>query len=317
MSKCIFTVVNDEWVDILNVFTEAWIRDKPKNVDYILYHDGTVDYATLNHKPDVFKEINPELLKHLNYILNNRDEKITIEGLKGFNLSIMAARIFALEELKTEYDYSLYLDADVIVRDLSSLLSLKPTASIAAVECEFSLEAIALIKHYMKIDLKARLRYAERHYYSPHGYINAGVMMFNNNKINYKLPFNISKLFIHCVSSLKFLDQDFINMLFAYDIEYLDRSYNFCCPPILYDSENKVIPYPKEIIDYYLEALDDSKVIHYIAGWRPWHPITCIKKADIFPFAKVVPHWLDVFKKTPSLRSFFVDKINQTSDYFK
>jgi lipopolysaccharide biosynthesis glycosyltransferase len=302
----IVATINKDWIDIFNVFVESWIKDKPKDVDFIVYHGGDVKLEMMNYEPNILKEVGKDKLETLNKLTNHKHYK------PGWN--IMASRIFALEELRSKYDYLLYLDADTIVCDLPSLLSLRTESYLIAVESEFVDETAELIQQYLTVDVSKYLTYKEQRYINPNGYINAGVMMFNLNKVN-SLPFDISIMFISCFSNLPFIDQDFINLLFSNDIEIVDRSYNFCCPPALV-VDKSIVPYSKEIVNHYLKYLDKPKVIHYINGWRPWD-IGYTKKSDIFPFDKILTFYLDVFRRTPNLNQLFVDRVEGIYKQYK
>jgi len=302
----ILTTINKDWIDIFNVFVESWIIDKPKNVDFIVYHNGGVNLEMMNHKPEFLKEFEETKLKKLMEFTNHKHYK------PGW--SIMAARIFALEELRDKYDYLLYLDADTIVCDLPALLSLRTESYLIAVKSEFSDDSAELIQKCLNINISSYLRHEEQLNINPNNYINAGVMMFNLNKVN-SLPFNISTLFIYSFPNLPFIDQDFINLIFSKNIEIVDRSYNFCCPPILV-VDKKHTPFTSEIISHYMNYMDKPIVIHYINGWRPWD-VSYVEKYDIFPFDKMIKIYLDVFYRTPNLNQSFIKKIEMIYEQFK
>lgn len=308
MKQAIFTVVNSKWRNELNVFTQSWYHSKPADVDYILVHDGKVDPVNLNHQPDVVLTIPESYVKRLQI-----SDKHTY--LKP-GWEIISARIFILDILKDKYDKLLYLDADTLVVDLPALLTYFPQKTIAAVEAEFSRESIDIIDQEIGFGLGKKIRILEQRRLNPSGYVNSGVMIINTERLR-NLPFNISELFVRTFKELVFIDQDFINLAFSNDIEYLDRSYNYIPLPVLKDSSNNLVKYGQVAQEYYNRPLTDLKVIHYISGWRPWQP-SATPKYEVLDVSPVMKIYREVVDNTPGIDETFRRSVEENySSYVK
>lgn len=299
MRTAIFTIINNSWIDIFNVFIESWIHDKPTNVDFILFHDDTFDLNSLNYKPDYFIKIPNDV-----YLLKKQKNQI----FHKTNWHINSSRIFIIEEYKNIYDQMIYLDADTIVLDINSLINYESDKSICAVKNEFTEEIIELLQKYNKIDIKRYKRYTDQIEINPNGYINAGVLILNMTKIR-KLPFNIKTLFIKMFPTLTFNDQDFINIIFSNDIEYLDREYNYMPLPILKNKNSEIIIYDDKIKSLYSSYDNKLKVIHYLSGWRLWDNSILNEKSKLLNIDKIIYEYMKFFHKTNNLSINFTKKV--------
>lgn len=291
MKQAIFTVVNGAWINELNVFVESWIKDKPSDVDYILVHDGTLDTSRLNHQPDLLTVI-PK-----NYI--NRLQKSEAHRYLKTGWKINSARIFMMDILKGNYDKLLYFDADTIVVDLPAFLDYCPEKTIAAVEAEFTRESIGMVSEDTGLNLSGKVRIIEQRLLNPSGYINNGVMIIDANRLR-NIPFNISELFIRTFKELVFIDQDFINLAFSEDIEYLDRSFNVIPLPTMEGPDKEVVEYSTQVQEYYDRAVSSAKAFHYISGWRPWQP-SKLAKSDILDVTVAMEAYMKVIRRTPNI----------------
>ena len=308
MKQAIFTVVNSTWKNELNIFVESWIQDKPSDVDYILVHDGSIDPSMLNHQPDILTILPEELVDRLT--------RTDVHRFLKTGWQINCGRIFVMDMFKDKYDKLLYFDADTLVVDLPALLRYTPVKTIAAVEAEFTRESIEIVDKETGFGLASKVRILEQRRLNPSGYVNNGVMIINTSNLR-KLPFNISELFIRTFGHLVFIDQDFINVAFSNDIEYLDRSYNLIPFPTLRDSDNNPIEYGTKSQEYFDQPLSDLKVIHYISGWRPWQP-TKINKAKMLNVDRLIEIYLEVFNRTPNLDQEFRRSVKENfRDYIR
>lgn len=306
MKQAIFTVVNGAWINQLNIFVESWYKDKPDDVDYILVHDGTIGLEDLNHKPDLMVELEE---KWLNSLVKTEAHRFLKPSWK-----INCGRIFIMDLYKEKYDKLIYFDADTVVVDLQAFLNYHPQKSIAAVEAEFTRESISIVDDETGFGLTNKLRILEQRRLNPSGYVNNGVLIINTAKLR-NLPFNISEVFIRTFGRLEFIDQDFINLVFSKDIEYLDRSYNFIPLPILRDSTGAVIQYGEATQNYFNKPLDRLKAIHYISGWRPWEPTEELK-SEVLNVNKIVEIYNELIERTPKIYNMFRRSVKENSKYY-
>lgn len=295
MKQAIFTVVNRRWVNELNIFVESWYKDKPSDVDYVLVHDGSITLDLLNYQPDVVLTLPQEQI--------NRLKQTDLHRFLKDGWQINCGRIFIMDMLKDKYDKLLYFDTDTLVVNLQALLNYNPKKTIAAVEAEFTRQSIDIIDREIGLGLAKKIRILEQRRLNPNGYVNSGVMIINTKNLR-NLSFNISEVFIRTFTNLVYIDQDFINLLFSEDIEYLDRSFNFIPLPTLRNSDGEVVKYGPKSQEYIDKYLDDLKVIHYISGWRPWLPSDTVKHEtlDVTPIMQI---YAEVIKRTPNIDKRF------------
>lgn len=297
MKQAIFTVVNGAWVNELNIFVESWIRNKPADVDYILVHDGTLNTERLNHQPDILTTIPQEYIKRL----KQGEGEVHKALKKGWEIN--SARIFIMDIYKDVYDKLIYFDADVLVVDLQAFLEYTPVKLIAAVEAEFTRESIEIVEKETNFRLANKIRILEQRRLNPLGYVNNGVMIINTVKLR-SLPFNLSEMFVRTFGQLAFIDQDFINLVFSNDIEYLDRSFNYIPLPMLRDSKGTLVKYGKDAQKYYDKPVGNLKAIHYISGWRPWL-ISDTPKYEILNVKPVMDVYMQALERTPNVDKRF------------
>ncbi|WP_430934937.1 glycosyltransferase family 8 protein [Saccharicrinis sp. 156] len=156
------------------------------------------------------------------------------------DLSIETYFRLAIPDYLHNYDKVIYCDSDTIfINDISELYQTNiNNYSLAAVK-----ESLTEINPNYKYFLK-------KNRFDPDKYFNAGLLIFNNKKINHHKIFSDQiKTFSH--KKFRYADQDILNTIFKDDVYYLDASYNYTSNHLKQDN------------------LNFPKIIHYIYN-KPW-----------------------------------------------
>ena len=165
-----------------------------------------------------------------------------------------------------EYDKTIYLDCDVIVRESISKLLLENDVADCYVAAARDIDGIASCcchdierRNYMH-DFIGLSRLED--------YFQSGVMVFNLKKI--RGDFTLQQIIdVSCHPQVMFGDQDVLNTLFHNKVCYLDMAWN----TIIYVNRNHfkrmLLLAPIEIVEAYSNARKKPYIIHY-AGEKPW-----------------------------------------------
>ncbi|SMO57819.1 Lipopolysaccharide biosynthesis protein, LPS:glycosyltransferase [Saccharicrinis carchari] len=140
------------------------------------------------------------------------------------NVSIESYYRLLIPDLLKHYSIVLYSDVDIIYNsDISGLL-----------EINMNKVSIAGVQEYPNKCTKMASAYIKSLNLEPGEYVNAGILLFNNDKINIdgvfrkKLPQLLGK-------KLLYQDQDILNILFKGQIKFLSASYNYNLNSIMQD----------------------------------------------------------------------------------
>lgn len=195
---------------------------------------------------------------------------------------MMSMLILAIEELKDKYDRIIYLDGDCLVtQDISELLEFPLDGNGLAACPEWNYPGI------MKKAIEDKRVFGREHFSrpllrDPEMYINSGVLIIDCKEIR---P-DLWKRYLSSVHEYVFPDQDFLYM------EYLGRTKRL---PYTYNARGEGYLrnlFDKEMMDERRSAVSNSKIIHYIASCKPWHPWV----NRISNMTRQVPYkkWIDV-----------------------
>ncbi len=140
------------------------------------------------------------------------------------NVSIESYYRLLIPTLFKQHNTVLYSDVDIIYnKDISTLLNIEMDNHAIAGVKEYPNKCNAsLSKYFKKLDL------------NPSTYVNAGILLFNNKKINSTNIYQ-QKLKQLLGKKFKYQDQDILNITFKDDIKYIDGSYNYNIDSILQD----------------------------------------------------------------------------------
>ena len=173
---------------------------------------------------------------------------------------------FFIPEILPQYDKCIYLDADLIVRtDIKALFDIDfEGMSIAA--CRDTIMNCLYKKNrkFMKSYFEKILKMD-----SPEKYFQGGVMLMNCAKMR---TMNTVKSLINLALKQKvlFVDQCISNIFFKKDIKYVDISWNYEYESSDTKIQNLIELLPLNILNEYLKAKANPKIIHYIGPKKPW-----------------------------------------------
>lgn len=150
---------------------------------------------------------------------------------------------YLIPELLPQLDRVLYLDVDIIVQgDISELFKIDLKDYYVAGVIDTFIES----QHY-----KATINYPES---AP--YINAGVLLLNLKKIRSDNIYNtLIDNTIKLQDSIKFQDQDIINLTFSPSIKPIDKKYNYTSH--LFLNNEKFLT-------------ESAIIVHYTGVFKPW-----------------------------------------------
>lgn len=166
------------------------------------------------------------------------------------------------------YHKLVYLDSDVIVRtDLSELYDtdLADAAVGAALDVDFIGEyngAIPYIKSYCDEVLQL---------VDPYQYFQAGVMLFNVDKMRQMDPNPMALIALANHKNYKYADQDILNVHYHQSVKYFDLSWNVLTDCYGIRLKDIISAGPADYYKAYIEARKHPKIIHYAGGEKPWN----------------------------------------------
>lgn len=238
-------------VTIKSIFDNA---DPKYNYDILVFDDGISNYQ---------KSIISGLIRS-NCSIRYIDVKELLENVdtslfqaRGIWSVATFYRLF-IPQVMSNYDKVLYLDCDIIVKDsLVKLFDVDMKDNQIACVCD--------CLEYTKIKDRIRDCTEGLKLKDYRKYFNAGVILFNIQKIKYedfrKQFFNILRTY-----KLPFLDQDILNVIFEDKCKFLDIEWNYQYHIL---NENPALREIKKLN----EADKNPKIIHYTTCRKPWnHP---------------------------------------------
>ena len=188
--------------------------------------------------------------------------------------------------LMSEYDYIVFLDADIVVNDdIAKLLSYDISDDMVGAVRDYEGIANCYNNNYER----TRYRINELGIKNFENYFNSGVITMNIKAFNEK--FGEKDLLNLAVSkNWKQYDQDLLNSLCNEDIEVFDAGWNF-----IEDIEQVYHSMPKHLFAEYISSEKAPKIIHYSANRKPWKNISSKYNSYFWKYAKLTPFY-DYFK---------------------
>lgn len=267
----VFTV-DDEFKDYLYTTIVSILTNSHKN-DFLSFH--IIDAGLSNQtKYDI------EKLKNIkNFFVEY--QRLTDEEFKDFPINpILKSKVyyyrFKIPELFPKINRALYLDTDILVMDsLRFLFDLDLGGHIVA----FGPNA----------NLEGQLQNARLGLKKQHIYFNAGVMLIDCKKWKEKNIYGQAKsVAIEMYDSLKFADQDILNIIFENNYKMFTPKYNLW-PGLNLDSYTPTIEHYKiwfshtkiedEVI---IGAIKKPTIIHFAGGAKPHTPTATKQTAKLY-----------------------------------
>ncbi len=192
----------------------------------------------------------------------------------------------ALPWIFGKYDVVLNLGADIVVqRDLEELLNVefRPDEYLAGALDLGYLGRLTMDISPQELGLK-----------HPEGYVNADVLVFNNNAI--RRDFSLDDVMaVWEKYRLRCAEQDAFNMIFNGHIHHLDLRWNLY--PDKMASVEHVAHNTDEKIDLWKEALQNPYIIHYAAYPKPWDYPQVGLGDKWWHYARMSPYYEEILRR--------------------
>lgn len=203
----------------------------------------------LNNVPEHFKKLPIRFLA------------VDIEGIDNLRTDHLSKaiyyRLFLPELLKSDYNYIIYLDADVYIRkpflnELFNIIQNYPDDfSVAASPYMGEVEMLT----FPESQNKKIKRYLNRYHSKNHLYRNSGVLILNvKNFLNQDIQSKIFNTIRGNPDKLESHDQSAINLTLLSDISLLPIQFNWQLNPLSFSIINEVDPF----------------IIHFVNVNKPW-----------------------------------------------
>ncbi len=223
----IFLASDDNYAPYLAAAIASILDNTKSNCNFYILDNsiGNINKEKILDLKNEFKNFSIEFIKV--------DYKKEFSSIKYKNhaehITIATYNRFLIPKLKPDFKKVLYLDADVIAfGDIKSLYEIDLEGySLAAVEESFLPPAV-------KNEIKDRLKLNPEH-----KYFNAGVLLFDVQKwLKDDILSSVLKLENSCRDSLKYADQDILNIIFNNNLKLISENYNFMSQ---FEKDNKKI----------------------------------------------------------------------------
>ena len=167
--------------------------------------------------------------------------------------------------IMNKYDRVLFLDSDVIIQDdIYKLFSIDfEDKEIIAIS-----DTIKLVTNSKDVEKRLKFIKNELRVKNPKEYFNAGVLLFNVQKINKD---NYIKSFLEVMSlkKLEFQDQDALSSMFYNRSKLIDLKWNLQYH-VPFGHQKDIASMDKEDYQEYCTAFDNPNIIHYTSPYKPW-----------------------------------------------
>lgn len=189
--------------------------------------------------------------------------------------------------LMPDYDYVIFLDADLIVTDdIAKILKTDYSNNIIGAIRDYEGIASCYNNNYER----TKYRINELGVKNFENYFASGVLVFNIKKFNENYT---EKQLLDLASSKKWLqyDQDFFNFICGDDVKIIDATFNF-----VEDIDNTYHSLPENLFKEFVESEKSPKVIHYSGNRKPWINVSSKYTTIFWKYAENTPY-LEALKK--------------------
>ncbi len=189
--------------------------------------------------------------------------------------------------LMPDYDYVIFLDADLIVTDdIAKILKTDYSNNIIGAIRDYEGIASCYNNNYER----TKYRINELGVKNFENYFASGVLVFNIKKFNENYT---EKQLLDLASSKKWLqyDQDFFNFICGDDVKIIDATFNF-----VEDIDNTYHSLPENLFKEFVESEKSPKVIHYSGNRKPWINVSSKYTKIFWKYAENTPY-LEALKK--------------------
>lgn len=265
---------NNQWADKLAVTLTSTLLHASKNDTYRFFIlDGGI---TKENKKNLAK-IKSKINFQIEYIPVNKE--LFVNAPLGHHFTVETYYRLKLPSL-INVDKLLYMDVDTLVKkDLNELFN------------------IDLENYYAGAVVDENSYYKNIHKLPIKRYFNAGVLLLNLRKIRED---NLEEKFFEFINNhsdqISWVDQCVLNAVFAENVKFLDRKFNF--------QHHSSLEQTKKL---YKEQKNNIVILHYVAQKKPWNFEKSIELIfEYFYYALKTPYRLEVSK---SLATAFLKKL--------
>ena len=283
-SNAVAVVVSssNEYIPYLSVFLQSLTEHcNPQNVYEINILEQNI---TNENKKKIIQQISNNNIK-VNFVNMKQSLQKFNKLCEDRHFTVDTYSRFFIPKLLPQYDKCLYLDIDMLVlADVKELFDTDMEGnSIGACRDAIMNGLYEQNRAYMQKYFKETLNMD-----SPQNYFQGGVSIMNCEKMRRE---NTMENLINLALSKKvlFVDQCITNMYFKNDIKYIDMSWNYEIEHFNAKKIYLVERMPLNIMQQYLQAKANPKIIHYAGDRKPW----------TYPDEEYAEIWWSYARKTP------------------
>lgn len=173
-------------------------------------------------------------------------------------------RLF-IQKIFLHHPKVIYIDADLVVlEDIAKLYDIDLGSNLLGACIDFGIQLSVNKDHGSDIKL---IQYLDSVVQVRDEYINAGVAVFNLKAMQGMDMLACARDVARTHPTLRYLDQDILNIIFRKKICLLEASWN-----VLYNI-NRLSDYglPHTLYELYTSSRQQPKIVHYAGGQKPWN----------------------------------------------
>ena len=280
---------NDKYVPLLSAELESIIKHSSpeNNYDIVIL---TTSISDENH----FKLMS-QIKNHPNFSIRIVNVGPVVYGYNFYLDSRLTNTKYSSEiyfrllcpTLMPDYDYVIFLDADLVVLDdLANLLKVDYSQNMIGAIRDYEGIANCYNNNYER----TKYRINEIKVKTFENYFASGVLVFNIKKFNESYT---EKQLLDLASSRKWIqyDQDFFNFICGDDVKIIDAAYNF-----VEDIDHVYKSLPEKLFEEFLASEKDPKIIHYSGNRKPWINVSSKYNAEFWKAAETSPFLTEIKK---------------------
>ena len=280
---------NDKYVPILSAELESIIQHSSpeNNYDIVIL---TTSISDENH----FKLLS-QIKNHPNFSIRIVNVGPVVYGYNFYLDSRLTNTKYSSEiyfrllcpTLMPDYDYVIFLDADLIVLDdIANLLKFDCSQNMIGAVRDYEGIANCYNNNYER----TKYRISELKIKTFENYFASGVLIFNIKKFNENYT---EKQLLDLASSRKWIqyDQDFFNFICGDDVKIIDAEYNF-----VEDIDHVYKSLPQKLFEEFEKSEKNPKIIHYSGNRKPWIGVTSKYNNHFWKAAETSPFLTELKK---------------------
>ncbi|EEQ0769197.1 glycosyltransferase family 8 protein, partial [Campylobacter jejuni] len=298
--NCICFIIDESYISYLSVCIQSLLDNASEHNLYDIYilYSGYLDQFIINKitSNNAKKNISIKFLKIDNFIkiIPDKIYKLFLNNIHK-HISIATYYRFFIPSLFVNFEKVIYLDSDMLINsDISKLYDIDMN-DFKLLAVKDIIVNLAHAKHKEIWEKKIVDSCKKCGIKDCSKYFNAGVLVFNMNKISFKDTIACFKM-LKKIKDPYLIDQDILNAVFQNDVKVLDdTSWNYQNTLSFIDQDYK----------FYM-FMDDCKninIYHFISQYKPW----------LYPYIPNADIWWKYAKKTPFYEEILFNNISKMS----